>query len=114
MTEVVIVGGPPRFALEEIQRVVARACEREGARRALLFGSYARGEADALSDVDLLIECESDLPFVERFVRFRDVLQALPGADILVYTPAELAEVRQRSGFVERAEREGIVLYEQA
>jgi len=29
---------------------------RYGARRAGLFGSYARGEADAASDLDLLVE----------------------------------------------------------
>ena len=38
-----------------IERVLP-VLRRYGARRAGLFGSYARGEADAASDLDLLVE----------------------------------------------------------
>ena len=55
MSDVEILGGPPRFTLDAIRRVVTTACRRAGAERAVLFGSYARGDADAYSDVDLLI-----------------------------------------------------------
>jgi predicted nucleotidyltransferase len=112
MSEVEIFSGGPRFAIEEIRRVVVQACAREGARLAILFGSYARGDADAWSDVDLLIVRETPLPFLERFWIFRDVLDAFPGADLLVYTPDEFAQLRSRRGFLERAEREGIRLFE--
>jgi len=110
--DVEIVAGPPRFAREKIQRVVAAACRRAGAPRALLFGSYARGSADAVSDLDLLIVCETELPFVERFRLFPEVLDAFPGVELIVYTPAELEEMRSRGGFVEHVENEGIVIYE--
>lgn len=112
MGEVEIVAGPPRFAREDIQRVVAAACRRAGARRALLFGSYARGTADAASDLDLLIVCDTELPFLERFRLFPEVLDAFPGAELVVYTAAELEEMRSRSGFVAHVEGEGIVIYE--
>lgn len=112
MGEVEIMGGPPRFAREDIQRVVAAACRRTGARRALLFGSYARGTADAVSDLDLLIVCDTGLPFIERFRLFPEVLDAFPGAELIVYTPAELDEMRSRGGFVEHVEGEGVVIYE--
>ncbi len=42
-----------------VPSIVERALpvlSRYGARRAGLFGSYARGEADAASDLDLLVE----------------------------------------------------------
>jgi predicted nucleotidyltransferase len=100
--------------LEDVQRVVSQACLREGAQLAILFGSYARGEADAWSDVDLLIVCEMPYPFVERFRSFVDVLDAFPGADLLVYTPGEFAQLRSRRGFLERAQREGIRLFDAA
>lgn len=112
MGDVEIVAGPPRFAREDIQRVVAAACRRGGARRALVFGSYARGTADAASDLDLLIVCETDLPFVERFRLFPEILDAFPGVELVVYTPGELEEMRSRGGFVEHVEGEGIVIYE--
>jgi HEPN domain-containing protein/predicted nucleotidyltransferase len=111
MSDVEILSGPPRFAVEDVRRVVARACRREGARRAILFGSYARGDADAYSDVDLLIVCETPRPWLERHRVFADVLDAFPGSDLLIYTPAELEEVRARSGFIDRVERAGVVLY---
>lgn len=37
-----------------IRRVVAEVARLNGARKAILFGSYARGTATAHSDVDLL------------------------------------------------------------
>jgi len=114
MNDVEILSGGPRFALEDVRRVVSEACAREGAKLAILFGSYARDDADAWSDVDLLIVCETRYPFVERFRSFLDVLDAFPGADLLVYTPAEFAELRSRRGFLERAEREGIRLFDAA
>jgi len=92
--------------------VVRLACERVGAERALLFGSYARGTADAFSDVDLLLVCVTDRPFLERFRLFLDVLQALPGCELLVYTPAEVAERQTCGGVVEQALRDGVVLYD--
>jgi len=114
MSDVEILSGAPRFATGDVRRVVSQACVREGAKLAILFGSYARGEADAWSDVDLLIVCETPYPFVERFRSFLDVLDAFPGADLLVYTPDEFAELRSRRGFLERAQREGIRLFDAA
>ncbi len=112
MGDVEIVSGPPRFPIERIRQVVSRACQREQAERAILFGSYARGDADSLSDVDLIIVWRTALPFVERFRAFTDVLDAFPGADLLIYSPEEFAELRSTRGFVERAEQEAVVLYE--
>lgn len=114
MSDVAILGGSPRFSIDEIRRVVAGACARLGAERAVLFGSYARGEADAYSDVDLLIVCETPLPFLERFRLMGDVLRALPGCEMLVYTPAELREMQRRGGVVARALAEGLVLHERS
>ena len=50
-----------------------------------MFGSVARGEADELSDIDLVIIKETDRPFLDRL---REVARLLPadigGVDILV------------------------------
>lgn len=87
---------------------------RAGAQRAVLFGSYARGTADAASDLDLLIVCETERAFLERFRLFPEILEAFPGAELLVYTPSELEAMRARGGFVAQVEREGLVLYGEA
>lgn len=111
MTDVEILGGSPRFSIEHISDVVAGACARAGARCAILYGSYARGTADAFSDVDLLIVHETSRPFLERFRDFIGLLDALPGTELLVYTPLELEAMRRRGGLVGRAIEEGLILY---
>ena len=42
------------LTIEEIKKAVKPICEQYGVERLSLFGSYARGEADDKSDVDLI------------------------------------------------------------
>ncbi len=44
------------LTIDEIRAAVAPICEKYGVERMTLFGSYARGEADELSDVDLMVD----------------------------------------------------------
>ncbi len=83
-------------------------------RRIILFGSRARGEAHSDSDVDLLVEMESDLPFYERVTAVDSLFGLRTWAmDLLVLTPEEMKKERQfLGGVVRSAEREGRVLYE--
>ena len=82
--------------------------------RVYLFGSWATGEADELSDVDLVVIKSTSAPFFERL---REVGQFLPAelraVDILVYTPEEFAHMKANgNAFVEMVEAEGVVLYD--
>lgn len=45
-----------RYSVEEIKAIVSALAHRYGAGRIYLFGSYARGEANADSDIDLRID----------------------------------------------------------
>ena len=66
--------------------------------RIFLFGSWARGEEDELSDMDLVVIKQTCAPFWDRL---REVTALLPpeigGIDILVYTPDEFSAM-QRNG----------------
>jgi predicted nucleotidyltransferase len=44
------------FAIEEIRNIVRDIAQRYGVKRVTLFGSYARGEANLDSDIDLRID----------------------------------------------------------
>lgn len=44
------------YSFEEISEKVRSIAEKHGLRSAYLFGSYARGDADEESDIDLLVE----------------------------------------------------------
>lgn len=83
--------------------------------RVILFGSHARGEATAESDVDLLVVLETDEEPAEACVRVRRAArQARRGVplDVLVYTPDELdARLAAGDPLLRHILREGVVLY---
>ena len=82
--------------------------------RALVFGSWARGEATRHSDVDLLLVQETDKSWFDRYdgilrqisalIRSRDV-------DLLIYTPQKIKRCADQP-FLASALREGKVIYE--
>jgi predicted nucleotidyltransferase len=96
---------------QEIVRRIRATAEPE---KIILFGSYARGEEKADSDLDLFIVLDSDLPRYKRAVPFYQALSGLGVAkDIVVYTPSEVAEWQTAScSLVATILREGKVLYE--
>jgi len=84
--------------------------------RVILFGSHARGEAGADSDIDLLVVLAEAPDKRRAAVEIRRALAAFPvPKDIIVTTPAEIAARGHLVGTVLRpALREGKVLYERA
>ena len=81
--------------------------------RIILFGSYAYGEPNADSDVDLLVIMDSDEPIARRIIHVAEVAQVrfLP-MDILVYTPDEIEErLAKGDSFVIDILSRGKVLY---
>jgi len=80
----------------------------------ILFGSYARGEATAHSDIDLLVVFAEIADKREKTITIRESLADLPVAkDIVVTTPMEIAEYGNLVGRVLRpALQEGKVIYE--
>ena len=78
----------------------------------LVFGSRARGDALAESDLDLLVVSERfrGVPFVERASRLLTDLDLDIPAEVLCYTPEELARKGQELGIVSLALEEGLRL----
>jgi uncharacterized protein len=90
--------------------------ERFHPKRIVLFGSYARGDADEESDLDLFVEMETSRRPPERAIEIASVfgLHSWP-MDIFVYTPQEVKRLKEEGGtLLEEIEREGKVLYEQS
>jgi uncharacterized protein len=104
----------PEVTDELLDEVVRRIKAVGDPYRIVLFGSRARGEARADSDLDLLILEDSDLPRYKRPKRYRQALLGLfPSKDIVVWTPQEVDEWKAvPNTFISTALREGRVLYE--
>jgi uncharacterized protein len=84
--------------------------------RIVLFGSFARGDQNRASDLDLVVIASSDLPFCDRIGRAIAVCYDAStrlAVEALVYTPEEWARMRAAgSSFVALVEREGRVLHD--
>ena len=78
----------------------------------LVFGSRARGEALADSDLDLLVVSERfrNVPFLQRAARLLEDLALPYPIDVLCYTPEEFARKRAELGIVSQAVEDGIAL----
>jgi predicted nucleotidyltransferase len=92
--------GSPRAVTRWLRRLPA-LLRRRRVGAAYLFGSWARGDADRLSDVDLIVVAASSRPFVDRFRDFPELLRGPTGIDLLVYTPEEFARERRRNRFLQ-------------
>lgn len=82
-------------------------------RRVMLFGSRATGTSRPDSDIDLMIEMESDLRPLDRARRVYSLFGPRRWSmDVVVYTPEEVATQRlYRNSLIHAIEREGKVLY---
>jgi predicted nucleotidyltransferase len=96
-----------------LREIVSRILEAGSPHKIVLFGSRARGEARADSDLDLLIVEESALPRYKRSARYLRALTGLfPAKDVVVWTPEEIAAWAEvPHAFSTMALREGKVLY---
>ena len=100
--------------LREMAQAVVRAADPQ---QVLVFGSHARGDARAGSDVDLLVvEDEPFGPQRSRRGELRRIRRALAGfrvpKDVLVYSSEEVSRWRDSPNHVAaRAYREGEILY---
>ena len=96
-----------------IDDVVRQVIEKFDPRKIILFGSYARQEPKAASDVDLLVIMETSLPETEQAVQILQNIEYHFGLDLLVRTPKNLARrLELGDHFLQDIMTEGIVIYE--
>jgi uncharacterized protein len=81
------------------QQEILEIAARHGARNIRVFGSVARGDADATSDVDLLVDLVADARGFAYFGLLEDLRRAftdLIGYDVDVVDSAGLRDMRER------------------
>ncbi len=102
------------YSIDEIRRRVAPVAEKYKLRAVYLFGSYARGEATAESDVDLLVDLTgsgvSGLAFGGLYADLEEALET--GLDLVTISSLERpTERRSQLHFREAVNRERVMIY---
>ena len=102
-------------AKTELNKILKWVIDAYQPEKIILFGSYAYGQPDADSDLDLLIIKKTSERFIERWINVRQIVsdpeRSIPFEPI-VLTPDEVQE-RLAAGdqFVEEIIKKGEVLY---
>jgi predicted nucleotidyltransferase len=96
---------------EDLEGLVQQLSNMPDVHQVILFGSYAAGRRDLLTDLDLLVVMDSALGFVSRNVELAKRLHVRVALDLLVYTPQEMIQLGDRP-FLRQALQTGKVLYE--
>jgi len=97
-----------------IREITKRIKKTVNPQKIILFGSFAYGEQNKNSDLDILVIMNSDLP---RYKRSVPIYKSLAGIfipkDIIVYTPDEVDEWSDvPQAFITTAISKGKILYE--
>lgn len=84
----------------ELPRIVEKLGARSDVEAAIVFGSYARGEIDAESDLDLCVIQNTELRYLdERKRALEKFLAPHVAMDLTVYTPSEFRRFKRRLPF---------------
>ena len=106
---------PNKLIEDQVKKIVDIIIDRYQPEKIILFGSYAYGNPDEDSDLDLLVIKDTKMP---RYKRSREIRRWLWGIldipkDILVYTPKEIEEWKNvKQAFITEIVSKGKVLYE--
>lgn len=93
-----------RLTVGLIKALVSKLIKKYGAEYALLFGSYARGEASGESDIDIIIVGGKKFSALD-VLAFGEELRELTGKKVDAF---ELREVEKNTEFYQNILREGV------
>lgn len=96
-------------SIDDIKLEISKICKDSSIKRVWVFGSYARNGADLDSDLDLIVDLEK--PFdIERF----DTILGLKVDTLTLksYDRKRQSDIRFNKRFVDRVDRERILVYE--
>jgi len=98
------------YTVDEIKEKLLTIFESEPVFTAILFGSYANGEATKDSDVDIVIDSFGELLNMNFYGVLHDITEALDKRVDLM----EASEISKDSPLLDEIEKRGVLLYEKA
>ncbi len=102
-----------RIPEETIHELVSRIALQFHPDQIILFGSYAYGKPHPASDVDILVVMDTPVRESKQALQIRQAINPLFAVDILVITPARLAQrLLWGDSFLREITQKGVILYE--
>lgn len=98
------------LTIEQIQKAVSDYFKDKPVKRVYLFGSYARGDANESSDVDLLIDLDKNVGL--QFYSWNETLERIFSQKVDLIPNAEKPEHVSNWKFIVRINKEKYLLYE--
>ena len=95
---------------DELERAVSEL-KGMGAERIILIGSLANDIPNPLSDIDLVAVMQVEERFLDRLKTAYQRIKPSVAMDLLIYTPEEFDEMREKSPFLIHALEKGKLLY---
>jgi len=96
------------YQIDEIRLKLRPIFEAAPVYRAILFGSYAKGNSTDQSDIDIIIDSKGELLNIDFYGVLEDISTQLDKRVDLF----EISELRRNVVICSAVEREGIVLYD--
>lgn len=78
-----------------LEKIITQLADMPEVQRVILFGSYAAGQRDLFTDLDLLVVMSSQQDFISRTAQLYQQMRVGVDIDLLVYTPEEFERQRQ-------------------
>ncbi|MEA4896105.1 MAG: nucleotidyltransferase domain-containing protein [Oscillospiraceae bacterium] len=99
---------PQKLTVDEIRKKLFSVFDSAPVYKAVLFGSYARGEETEDSDIDIVIDSNNQLLNIYFYGVLENITQAL-GRKVDLF---EISEIKPGSPIFKNIQREGVLLYE--
>ena len=96
------------YTIEEIKQVLEKILKNEPVKQVILFGSYAKEEADNNSDIDLIIDTQQKLKGFALLKLICNIQERLQKE----VDGFEKSSVIENSKIYEEIEKTGVVVYE--
>ncbi|GHU79236.1 hypothetical protein AGMMS49992_30940 [Clostridia bacterium] len=95
------------YTIAQIRTLFTPVFQQYGVKKAILFGSYAKGRATRLSDIDLVVDSRL---YGFKFYGFADSLERTIDKHVDVF---DIIEINHGSNIEKEIAGTGVVLYEQ-
>ena len=96
------------LSIEEIKSYIIPVIEKYPIEKVILYGSYARGDASDMSDIDLVVESGGKMRNSKIFALGGDLLMVLP-VRVDVY---DILEIAYPSAMYDNIRKEGVIIYD--